>query len=600
MVKPKLTQSQRRKAQKARAAAAALTGAPAPTTGPRDGAVHRVVLPAARGRQSGLRKQVEMVVKHYHFYQQIVSGGSVIPPMGAQDMSVPPPVTVLARPVVQSHPRVMQSHPKALTPKTGHISNKPGPQNKTVVRVRSGKPILTLWGSSHLAENHLLGPDLKVKLEAHFHHVINLSEGGAKLTNEIMEKIEIAMRSHPGPNQVYVIEFGSNNMRKTTKPALEVAKIVSRYRRIMAEAQKAKVRVLLCGTIPDPRPAVESKLKLLDEALEDLDMGEGNRFLALRGSMLDAQGKVRTDIFKPRGDIHLNVAGTQIASLRIQQMLKIMLPNLAPVPAPAPAQTAPVQTPPTKPQRVRVQAPVQDEVPAPVAANMPPVVGAPLVAVVNAPAVAQAPTRVQQLVGQVQDLVIQHVAVQNVVPEISTAMEVEDEDTILERLFFKRYGRALPEKEKEKDVDINFVIDLSDEDEMEVATSENVPAVAVVKTEPTKVANVAKRRSFRLERLELSKARKHITEFGKTLRKTNVIPEKEAPLAASSNVIADTDTDMAEANSVNTVESVNNVETVEQTIANSDAAIAASQKELLAEFGDTPVDEFDVDIEPLC
>jgi hypothetical protein len=149
MVKPKLTQSQRRKAQKARAAAAALTGPPAPTTGPRDGAVHRVVLPAARGRQSGLRRQVEMVVKHYHFYQQVVSGGSVIPPniMGGQDMSIPPPVTVLSEPsVVQSHPRVVQSHPKVQTPKTGHTSNKPGPQNKTVVRVRSGKPILTLWG----------------------------------------------------------------------------------------------------------------------------------------------------------------------------------------------------------------------------------------------------------------------------------------------------------------------------------------------------------------------------------------------------------------------------------------------------------------------
>jgi hypothetical protein len=117
------------------------------------------------------------------------------------------------------------------------------------------------------------------------------------------------MRSHPGPNQVYVILIGGNNMRKTTKPALEVAKLVSRFRRIMTEAQKAKVRVLLCGTIPDPRPAVDSKLRLLDEALNDLETGQGNRFLTLRGSMLDAQGKVRTDLYKPRGDIHLNTLG---------------------------------------------------------------------------------------------------------------------------------------------------------------------------------------------------------------------------------------------------------------------------------------------------
>jgi hypothetical protein len=602
MGKPKPTQSQRRKAQKARAAAAALTGPPPSTTGPRDGAVHRVVLPASRGRQSGLRKQVEMVVKHYHFYQQVVSGGSVIPPniLGAQDMSVQPPVTVLARPVVQSHPRVMQSHPKALTPKTGHTnSNKPGLQNKTVVRVRSGKPILTLWGSSHLAGNHLLGPDLKVKLEAHFQHVINLSEGGAKLTNEITEKIELEMRSHPGPNQVYVFESGSNNMRKTTKPALEVAKVVSRFRRIMTEAEKAKVRVLLCGTIPDPRPAVDSKLKLLDKALKDLEMGEGNRFLTLRSSMLDAQGQVRKDIFKPRGDIHLNASGTQIVSLRIQRMLEVMLPNLVPVQAPAQAPVqapatvqAPVQTPPdpvqapAKTQRVRILAPVQD--PAPVVVNEPPpVVNAPLVAeVVNVPDV------------------VQNVAV----PETSTAMEVEeDEDALLARLFFKRFGRALPEKEKEKEkekeVDINFVIDLTDEDEMEVATSEIVP-VAVVKTEPIEVAkvpNVAvtnRRHWSRLERLELAKARKAITEFGKSLRKTEVIPEKEAP----DNVISTDDTDMAEANpveSINPVEYVNTVETVEQTIAEaeaaiakSDAAIVANQKEFAAEFGDVPLDEF--------
>jgi hypothetical protein len=446
------------------------------------------------------------------------------------------------------------------------------------------------------------------------------------------------MRSHPGPNQVYVIEFGSNNMRKTNKPVLEIARIVARYRRIMAEAQKAKVRVLLCGTIPDPRPAVDSRLKLLDEALNDLEMGEGNKFLSLRGSLLDAQGAVRKDIFKPRGDVHLNAAGTQIVSLRIRKMLEIMLPNLvsvqtppvqapAPVPGSAPVQTqsAPVQTPPAKVQRTRVQAPVSD--PAPVVVNEPPVVGAPLVA-----AVVNAPAGVQQLVGQVQDLVIQHVVVDQA--QVETPMEVEDEDAVLQRLFFKKYGRALPEQEKEKESDVDnikFVIDLTDEkdeDEMEVATSENVPPVPVVKTEPIEIVNVnvsnianinnvnnvndGRRHSSRIERLELAKARKAITEFGKSLRKSEIIPEKEAPLAAgSSNVIADNDTDMAEDVSVN---SVNTVETVEQTIAASEAAIAeskaviaetdaafaANQKEFEAEFGDTNLDEFDVDIEPLC
>jgi hypothetical protein len=194
-------------------------------------------------------------------------------------------------------------------------------------------------------------------------------------------------------------------------------------------------------------------------------MGAGNNFVSLRGALLDAQGDVRKDIFKPKGDIHLNGLGTQIVSLRIRQLLEIMLP----VPVPAPVQTppAPVQTPaPAKHQRTRVQAPVQD--PAPVAVNPPPVVGATLVAdVVSTPVVVS------------QD-------------QVESPMEVEDEDSILERLFFKKYGRALPEeKEKESDVDqINFVIDLTDDkndsEEMEVATP-----VVVVKTEPIEIVNVS-------------------------------------------------------------------------------------------------------------
>jgi hypothetical protein len=213
-------------------------------------------------------------------------------------------------------------------------------------------------------------------------------------------------------------------------------------------------------------------LKLLDEALKDLEMGEGNMFLSLRGSLLDAQGAVRKDIFKPRGDIHLNFAGTQIVSLRIRKMLEVMLPNLVPVQtSPAPVQTpapAPVQTLPAKVQRTRVQAPVPD--PAPVVANSPPVVSTTLVAdVVNAP------------------IVVQHVAVVGQ-DQVEIPMEVEDEDALLQRLFFKRFGRGLPEekekekeKEKENDVDnIKFVIDLTDDtDEMEVATSDVAP-VAVV------------------------------------------------------------------------------------------------------------------------
>ena len=79
-------------------------------------------------------------------------------------------------------------------------------------------------------------------------------------------------------------------------------------------------------------------------------------------------------------------------------MLEVMLPTLAVVPQPVP-----------------VQAPVQVQ---------PPVVTLPLVAEVNQARAVQAPVAV--LVGQVQDLVIHHVAVTVPKQVDSTAMEVEE------------------------------------------------------------------------------------------------------------------------------------------------------------------------------
>jgi hypothetical protein len=159
--------------------------------------------------------------------------------------------------------------------------------------------------------------------------------------------------------------------------------------------------------------------------------------------MLDARGQVRKDLYKT-GDIHLNISGTKIASLRIRNMLEIMLPNLVQAHVPA---------------HVPVQAPVA----------VPVVVHVPLVA-----------AGVQQLVGQIQDLVVQNVTI--VQPPV--AMEVEGDNEILKRLFLQRFGRALPELEKRNEVDdINMdLIDLTkeDDDEMEVAAP---TAVVLVKTE---------------------------------------------------------------------------------------------------------------------
>ncbi len=114
--------------------------------------------------------------------------------------------------------------------------------------------------------------------------------------------------------------------------------------------------------------------------------------------------------------------------------------------------------------------------------------------------------------------------------------------------------------------DINNAMDLidltkEDEDEMEVATSEVVQVVVKIEAPETPETPIDdRRRSSRLERA--------------SLRRTDVIQEKEVPLVAGNeNVIADTDTDMAEDRSVNPG-SGNTGKTYEQVMAEIDAAIA--------------------------
>ncbi len=126
-------------------------------------------------------------------------------------------------------------------------------------------------------------------------------------------------------------------------------------------------------------------------------------------------------------------------------------------------------------------------------------------------------------------------------------MEIEENDNeILKWLFLKRFGLALPEVEEKDDVDLNMdLIDLTKENDDEMEDDTTPLLVPIVKREPIEVV------------------------IPKRLRKSVQIEEKEAP----ENVIAaaNNDTDMAEANSVNPIQ------TAEQIIAESDAVIAASQ-----------------------
>jgi hypothetical protein len=80
-------------------------------------------------------------------------------------------------------------------------------------------------------------------------------------------------------------------------------------------------------------------------------------------------------------------------------------------------------------------------------------------------------------------------------------MEVENEDEILQRLFFKKFGCALPEK-KSVDVDLDMnLIDLTKEhDEMD-ATPTLAPVV-IIKTESIEIADAVKPEVNHVEEVE--------------------------------------------------------------------------------------------------
>jgi len=110
----------------------------------------------------------------------------------------------------------------------------------------------------------------------------------------------------------------------------------------MIEAQKAGIKVLLCRTIPDPRLAVDAKLQLLDQALNDLDIGPGNDVLNFRGLLLKPYGRVNKECYIRR-DIHLSEGGEKVIGCRIRLLLDMICPpepdkesDIAPTPNPPP------------------------------------------------------------------------------------------------------------------------------------------------------------------------------------------------------------------------------------------------------------------------
>jgi hypothetical protein len=120
-----------------------------------------------------------------------------------------------------------------------------------------------------------------------------------------------------------------------------------------------------------------------------------------------------------------------------------------------------------------------------------------------------------------------------------------------------------------------------------IVKMEPIKAVEAAETNAnTNASNVIDKAKARKARRECAKACKAITAFGKTLRKSVQIPEKEAPEIV-------TDSDMSADKPVNAVESVKPAKTAEEINAETEAEMVADQKAFEEEFGNIKPDEFD-------
>ncbi|HEY1021700.1 MAG TPA: GDSL-type esterase/lipase family protein, partial [Flavisolibacter sp.] len=177
----------------------------------------------------------------------------------------------------------------------------------------AAQPILLIGSSSFTRWNDV---------QEHFpgYTIINRGFGGSQLTDVIRYFYEIVMPY--APKQV-VIYCGENDF--AASPNLPSETVVQRFKTLfgMIRQNYPQATIHFVSMKPSPsRVALLDKFQQANKKIHDfLKSQKNDGFIDVYGAMLDASGKVRTDIFVS-DNLHMNAEGYRIWQKIIHPYLK--------------------------------------------------------------------------------------------------------------------------------------------------------------------------------------------------------------------------------------------------------------------------------------
>ncbi|HEV7334304.1 MAG TPA: GDSL-type esterase/lipase family protein [Flavisolibacter sp.] len=150
--------------------------------------------------------------------------------------------------------------------------------------------------------------------------IINRGFGGSQLTDVIRYFYDVIMPY--APKQV-VIYCGENDL--SSSASMEPETVVQRFKTLfgMIRQNYPQATIHFVSMKPSPsRVAFLEKFQKANKAISDFLKGQKNAgFIDVYPAMLDANGKVRTDIFV-EDNLHMNAEGYQIWQKIMQPYLK--------------------------------------------------------------------------------------------------------------------------------------------------------------------------------------------------------------------------------------------------------------------------------------
>jgi hypothetical protein len=145
------------------------------------------------------------------------------------------------------------------------------------------------------------------------------------MTEQVVTEVLGYLTTNPNPNQIFLFLFGGNNLRAAKRGEREIGLVISRFQNILEGIKKINARVVVCGLFPDPLyENLDYRFMDMDHSLSTLDFGPLGTFLELRTPVLNSQGFIRGDCYKPY-KIHLSKTGAKIVGLKINKHLKNLI-----------------------------------------------------------------------------------------------------------------------------------------------------------------------------------------------------------------------------------------------------------------------------------